>query len=857
MLLLEIAFQGIRGLPELYRLTLKKGLNVLQLPEAEHRGALLELFFNTLYPNSSRADATGRLAEPGAKKARVGITFYARDKQTYRLVRDVRLGSTALYRFDPAAKSFELLTDTAPDTAQYLRVQERLPDESDYEQVCMLSPAAMGSRGGRPKWRERGEVGVRLSEPSAPGLPDRGVSAMGFLQGGALMFETEETAMDRKPSGFAGFGGHRPASGAAPASPPALMVKSALETEEGEVSALSTSAFVFEQDEAQSDAEFEVSVAELLGRYEALKEELRLLRELEGAREEIDRLSREKLTLQSVAKETSELETKRADLKRRIAAQNPELLEFPDDAVEHVVAFRGAKKAKEQELGRFRKEYEDTEALLEEHEVRPLLKDPLFLGGVGFALLMWGLSIGLQVPFLVVLNLAGALAASGAVLRWVADEERAARLAAKLTAMQEREARIEQKFELETKEARVVLKERVNVDLENLIDDLEDLRRMKAELRQVEEALAVQTGSAATASAVEALKRVEQRINYLEARLLGSDESVSPAQEALKVERALSKLAQELKQRGQEVSPPPARLPEPPPAVAPGPTARGPSGSGEAAAIALPGSVASRAPLPRVVSGTPIPGGPVAPGRPVSGVAVVRGTTIPGTPAPGARRGGEDEPDGYGRSPGRGGSSPGGGFKTSGADRGWFAIGGGGISGFSSGGAPTGGGAGYGDGGGAPPETDRTSSMVLGAMGILQISVDELMERHGVRIDQYLSALARDLKTVRFDVRGTATFGTGAATGVRFGDKSELRLAELADPRGIRAEIALQLALIEVATAVSRVPVLVDDPMLDQDAATRGIFAKMLQYAGAVTQVLVLTPNADLLGGNVVQPLLD
>src|SRR5438105_739698 len=169
MILLELALQGIRGFPPLTRITLRPGMNVGKTADAHQRRAILDAIYHVLYPDPARAGATPKLADPASKEARFALTFFGRDRVTYRVVREAANGSVSLHKFDPEQNKYTALTRTASEASQYLRVQQNLPDEVGYERLFVFSPEAMPSHGLKAKTRSGSQI--------ASGLADGGVQA--------------------------------------------------------------------------------------------------------------------------------------------------------------------------------------------------------------------------------------------------------------------------------------------------------------------------------------------------------------------------------------------------------------------------------------------------------------------------------------------------------------------------------------------------------------------------------------------------------------------------------------------------------------------------------------------------------
>jgi hypothetical protein len=107
-----------------------------------------------------------------------------------------------------------------------------------------------------------------------------------------------------------------------------------------------------------------------------------------------------------------------------------------------------------------------------------------------------------------------------------------------------------------------------------------------------------------------------------------------------------------------------------------------------------------------------------------------------------------------------------------------------------------------------------------------------LLDSMRERLGQYLAALTdRRFQGIRWS--GPESCQIIAAQGAAL----ELEALPLADQDVIY--IGLRLALAEKVAAVSRRPLLVDEPSVLVDGAHRGLFIKMLKSLGATTQVVV------------------
>src|SRR5687767_12617477 len=99
MILVELALQGVKGFPPQVRMGLKPGLNVFRSADPNVRASLVDAAYHALFPDPSRGSATAHLV--GGSPARIALTFFGRDKITYRVLREADNGATKLYKFEP------------------------------------------------------------------------------------------------------------------------------------------------------------------------------------------------------------------------------------------------------------------------------------------------------------------------------------------------------------------------------------------------------------------------------------------------------------------------------------------------------------------------------------------------------------------------------------------------------------------------------------------------------------------------------------------------------------------------------------------------------------------------------------
>ncbi len=492
MLLVEIALQNAKAFEGKVRLAFKPGLNVVPLQDPERRAAVLDCIYFPLFPDPSRATATDHLVSDTSQPARVALSFYGRDKLAYRVIRDLGTGATRLYRFEAESKKYALLTEVTTEAAQYVRVQQRLPDEVSYERLFTISNDTMPSRGARARTRSGTPViaesafGGPMGDPFAP-RPDSG----GW---GA----SPPRAMSGPPgSGPGAFGS------------PVNMMNALVQAEmDGEAP---------EPETVQKD--------DLLKELERMEQHLQASRQAALVERELDKLNRRKAAL---ASQVESLEEKRsaAQAAQRDLDGMADLADLPPNFKERIENFEAATARYQADTRRLEEETSRTTDDVLGQRIQPLQRDPYFLGGlgVGIAAILAAYAVG--AGWIALFNLVGAAVAGAAAFRYVGELEGSKRLGTRLQKADERRARIERQYDLETAIVRRLMEKlEVNdpTDLLVRLDAYEAAqRRLEEASHQVEDA----ERNPALRSAAEEFAQVEERIRVLEPKLLGSDGSL-------------------------------------------------------------------------------------------------------------------------------------------------------------------------------------------------------------------------------------------------------------------------------------------------------------------------------------------
>lgn len=857
MILVELALQGVKGFPEVVRMPFKTGVNLAFIPEPQGRRVVLDLIYHCLYPDPSRGSATSAHADPGADAARAALTFYGRDQVTYRVIRELVTGAVKLYRFDADAKKYRLFTASAAEAAQYVRVQQQLPDEVSFERLFLYAPEAMPSRG--EKARTRSGAGLLSGgdvAPSGPGLPPAR-----FLSG----------VMARSSSVV------RPGPELAPmANPSNALVRSEL--------ALEGAAAPGEQASSLEDKQA------LLQR---LRADLDMVTRANRAQQEIDQLNARKFEISERAEGVAKLVAERTRLKAELE-QARDLEGLPPHMEERLRTFEERAERFRVEEAKTQDELMKVEQEAQQDQVLPLSQDRYFLGAVGVGVFSVVVAATVGRPLMGLVNIPAAMVAVGAAFRYVSDLERQALRGVRRRAVEERLDRLFKQHELDTGVTRRLM-EKLEVDSPTAL-----LERVAAHNQRLErvESLSSRIASLRGDDTVQRdereLMEISARLEVLEAEVMGASGALHGAET---LRRRVEALEREL---GPDVPP---RLKSPPLGIAARPPRprressvsvdltndlvaqstfsshlgaasplaedqsglpssdlpfraddSGPNPSAPPSGLVVHPRAASRAasevgraPRPGFAgpaSGAEIPAmvrpavpAPSAPGLPNPG----SGPVVPAGPEPdrsmfdfgGSYIGSADDEEDPKKKPGgRGGS---GGVSLSG--EGLWAIGAGGPSG-GRGGVP-----GYG-GDGEFLAPDRSRDLVGAVVDYLAVEVDALGERLSGRLEQYLEVFTEGrIKGATLGPRGEVILQPKGSDPVPY---PELPLEELD-----AVDLALRFALAESILRRFRVPILIDDPICDLGQRRRRYFGQMLSYFAQGTQLVVATGQDDLPGQRV------
>ncbi len=887
MMFVELALQGVRGFPRLHRVAMRPGLNIARSTNDALRRTFFDVLYHTLYPDPSRAQATAALADPNASQSRVALTFYGRDKVGYKLIRDTVTGSTKLYKYDAGEKKYRLFSEVSTEAAQFVRVQQQLPDEVAFERLFMFDLVQRPSLGSDA--RTRSGAPIASGEDSMSGPPARMMSGV----------------MPRPDTPLGGIGS-------------ALNYTNALVQSE--------------LDKPDSGASEAATGAERRQQLEQLKVDLPVVMRAELAQAELDQIQTQRTDLAELARKLTEARAQVAQLEAYI---NPAFAELPDGIADRIRTYEARERKFAEEVHRMTEE--QRRLLYEADRVPSLWRDRYFWAGLGGAIGCLMLGVLSRRAELAVANLPFGVVAVTAAFKWVKELEDRYRLRLKSGGIAKQLERMQRNHELDTAATRKLIKVLGTSDSGELIDQVEAHESMKKDLtkaRKVVEVLELEPLATRAESelrrldaAAEELEtvvvgaqggrmssdQIRRRIRALEEDLglppsdLPADFRVDPLMggafdaafaraEAAEVSGSMPEPVAWVEhtampfgdQVGSGREPAAARLPPMPapgqPIAAEGsPTSRSRSvvAGARPRETSVPGVVAHRSasmgmpPRSRsrsTIAPSPIGSGPLEPaatptgplGSPHGSQARLPAARSGGNPAAGrnqaplpagfeaAAEDGDPADDprggriGYGTgygSPRGGGGSRGssGGSRASGAALpGLFMVGlgggGGGLGGYGAGAYGAGG-----AGDGTPPTPDRSRDLVQAAIDVVQVQVDDLEGRLAPRLGQYLAALT-DKRYRR------ATFGPRGEVRVASKTDDFVAYTELDADVVDLVDAAIKLALVEMVVREFRIPVLLDDPFADFPKGRRKLMGQMLAYLSSATQVIMATPVPDLQG---------
>jgi hypothetical protein len=516
MQLIELGLQGVRGLPNVARLSLGPGLNVAVAADPAVRQALMEALRSALFFEPSKDPGLSGLIAPDSETARIALTYDGIDGARYRMIRDAASGSATLQRSDPSSGKFGPFLEGA-QAAAHLRAQEHLPERKVFERIFVLRPPAPATAKPRD-----------VSAPVAPGMPaGRAPSARGPV---------------------AARTGSLPGRAAAPqltTSSPRLANALARAEEQGLVAGGPPKVDPLTEAYASGSIPPVRNKETLMAELRQVKEQLDLMRRAEEGRRQLDKIDARQSELKRKTELARALSGEIAELEER-SSNLVDVSSLPADMRDRMRAFDTASDKREAELAKLDEDLKAAEGQLHEAFVRPLKEDYYFLGGLLGMLLMLLLAFSLGRAWIAFGNLLGAVVAAGALFRYISELERAARAKAKISAITDKGSRIEKQFEAETGAVKRLMAQvgvQDTMQMIHSLDDALDVRALKAEKQAAFQAL-LEDGD--LASAVSELGKLDARANELENFLAGVEATTGVGATLLQLEARAASLEREL-----------------------------------------------------------------------------------------------------------------------------------------------------------------------------------------------------------------------------------------------------------------------------------------------------------------------
>ncbi|MCB9654453.1 MAG: hypothetical protein H6729_10035 [Deltaproteobacteria bacterium] len=840
MMLVELALRGISGFPSTARLRLRTGVNVLRTPNLKLRQTVIDAMFHTLYPDGMRASATAALVDHAQDDARIALTLYGRDRATYRLLRQAEFGAMELHRFDPTAKRFVGMSSAGQEIAQYLRVQQQLPDDVTFERLFVLDRAAMPSHGARARFRSQlGEIlAMRAAEaswaPSGPGLPAAAPTFSGIRN---AWVEDESLVSSPSTSGDSSFAVARDeAQGDRPRG------RRSRDASQDEVDARGDGGGGRGRGggggaggDAYGDGDFAVAGVDP-AEIKALTAQLEDARAYEDAQARLDHLHRRQAAFETQFKQYREAEASVGSLEQEVEA-SAALRDIGSPVVARLQRFDELRAKHEEDRARHQSELDDLAAQDRLIPDAHIYRDRYFLGGSLGAALAVALGALLGRPALALLNIPCALVAAGGALRWVSEVETKVRSGIRMRAATERLERLTQQFDLEAGATMKLMEKHGAESTSAFLARIDRAHQVEEALLAARSQLERTADDAAFQAAKKELEQIGPQIEACEAILMSAGPMASVATLEARLARLRGMAASAARDLGR----------------------RAVDDVGDAGDF---GPAGNFGPADNVVSADNF--GPVD----NFGSAAEFGD---------ARDFGDDgdDEDGYGSGYGTSGGSSANAkddakVSSSAGDGGrgasvWAASSGGSSRGpsgrFGSGSfgpAASGGGGGYGNyaaggygsgGFGVAAPTgplNRSVDLVQSAVDLTQKDEDALAEALRPRLNAYVSAFTDGRWTsASFGARGALQLtapGDGGSTDYLSLEREDLDLVDT----------ALRLSLLELCVQSVAAPVFVDDPFERLDADKRRLFVRALAELGRATQVIVCTACDDIEGAQVL-----
>jgi hypothetical protein len=545
MLIVEIVVSGLKGLPASLRVAPQGGVNVFPAISPERRRRFLDALFHTLHPDAAGPERVLWLADPTQQSSRLAVAARAKDGQIYRLMRDFGTGAARLYKKQGEGSDWGQLSADVGEIAQFVRVQLRGPPFTAYERLYVLAPGMLvGS--GQAESRSGGPLWPATDRGAPAGMGGGGLGGnLGY--GSALGPASLGNAPLRMPSAL----GPAAAFASSIEPPPAftsqdLPNEALLSSPSRSLSFAQPTIALFRTAIEAAQLPFDAEAARR--EYARLLKHVEIVRGARGMRVELDALTRRREALKAAVAEVQAAYAA-ADEARAEAERFVHLDGLPAGIGDRIRDLDGADVRRHKELARLAEERAEAERIAREAQPVPLQRDPVFVGGliIWALVLLWALSVGSIV--LSLLNVVGAALAAFAALTHVGALERAARLGTRLASVDDKAARLDKQYELETGVARKLIAQ-LDLDPAELLEQLDAAHVASAARAAAEHRVAVLEADPARRRAIDELSQLEAHIDELENQLLSVEGSETGSAQGEELERRLATMARELTERG-------------------------------------------------------------------------------------------------------------------------------------------------------------------------------------------------------------------------------------------------------------------------------------------------------------------
>ncbi|MFO0727359.1 MAG: hypothetical protein U1E65_26515 [Myxococcota bacterium] len=523
MLIVELALQGLRGLPPLFQVPLLPGVNVIRTGDARMRRTIVDALFHSLHPDAAQSEVLGALVEPGPGPARTALTLQSRDGGGFRVMREMTAGGARLLRYSKESQQFKNLSQDPGEVAQYLRVQLGLPSESSYERLFVMSPDSMAYLLDKARSRRGGSL-YAVGAGGARG----GVQAAIRPPSATFGFEDYGAAPAGQPPGV-GYGGVPLPRAGSTFNPTNALVRSGL-------------------DAAPLESEFE-NLETKRAEYKRLRKLLEATRSAQGMHQELDKLTQRRRQIEASVEHVRAVSREVDELRLR-ADTFGDVRELPPGMGDRLRSYETASAKFQVDLARLVEEQREAQRSAADAAPRPLTKDPYFMGGVGAMILFISIAFLLDRPALALLNILGALVASAAAFHYVAGLERQGRHTLRSAVLTEREAKLQKQQELETGVTKKLLGQLKLESAAEVLERIQEAEGVFGALSRAESELAGYEADPQHRAEIEELSAVKERMEEIEASLGGIESSSSANMSTPEMIRRIEALAREIHAAG-------------------------------------------------------------------------------------------------------------------------------------------------------------------------------------------------------------------------------------------------------------------------------------------------------------------